>query len=179
MEEKVNPWKANFTNGLILGLAGIVFSLILWFLDLSLNQNLGYLFLFISAFIAYYFIKSYRDNYLHGRITYGQSVGAGVIIYFYYAIIMAIFIYILHKFIDPGLTDKMLAMAEEKVRASGRVQEEQMEMVMNMQKKFMSPEVMAMATILYTMLSGTIISLIVSIFTRKEGNPLLDPTETK
>ena len=179
MEEKVNPWKANFTNGLILGLAGIVFSLIMWFLDLSLNQNLGYLFLFISAFIVYYFIKSYRDNYLHGNITYGQSVGAGVIIFFYYAIIMAIFIYILYKFIDPGLTDKMIAMAEEKVMASGKVPEEQMDTVMNMQKKFMGPEVMAPFSILWTMLSGTIISLIVSIFTRKEGNPLLDTPETK
>lgn len=179
MEEKVNPWKANFTSGLILGLAGIIFSLILWFLDMTTNRNLGMLFMLISAFLLYYFIKSYRDNYLHGRITYGQSLGAGVIIFFYYAVISAIFSYILFKFIDPGLTDKMLAMAEEQVRSTGKVPEEQMDAVMNMQKKFMAPEIIAPWSIVISMIFGTIISLVVSIFTRKEGNPLLDSPEVK
>ena len=47
MEEKVNPWKANLTNGLILGLVGIVYSLVMYFLDLSLNKTQGYIFLVI------------------------------------------------------------------------------------------------------------------------------------
>ena len=35
MEQNVNVWKANLTNGLILGLIGIVYSLVMYFLDLS------------------------------------------------------------------------------------------------------------------------------------------------
>jgi hypothetical protein len=179
MEEKVNPWKANLTNGLIMGLAGIVFTLILWFLDQSFNKNLGYLFMLIAVFLLYYFIRSYRDNYLHGQITYGQSVGAGVIIWLYYSIIAAIFTYLLYKLIDPQLTDKLLAFSEENIRKSGRVPEGSIDAAMSIQKKFLKPEIMAPASIINNMIFGTIIALIVSIFTKRESNPLLDTPETK
>lgn len=179
MSEKVNPWKANLTNGLILGLAGIVYTLVVYFLDLTFNKSMGYIFLLIAVFLLFFFIKSYRDNYLHGFITYGQSVGTGVIIFLYYSIISAIFMYILYKFIDTGLTDKMLAFAEEQMAKSGKVPEGSMETVMSMQRKIMKPEIMAPASLLNNMIFGTIVSLLVSIFTRKEGNPLLDAPETQ
>ena len=113
MEEKVSVWKANLTNGLILGLIGIVYSLVVYFFDLTLNQVQGYLFLVILLVALYFLVKSYRDHYLHGQMTYGQAVGAGIVIFFYYSIITAIFTYILFAFIDPGLIDKQLAMTEE------------------------------------------------------------------
>ncbi len=174
MEEKVNPWKANLTNGLILGCAGIVFTLFAYFFDLTFNKNFGYIFFILAAIILYFCIKSYRDNYLHGNITYGQSVGAGVIIFLYYSIIAAIFTYLLYKVIDPELVNKMLANVEEQMMKSGKVPEGSMDTVMSFQKKFMRPEIMAPFSILGSMLFGTIISLIVSIFTKREGNPLVD-----
>ncbi len=179
MEQKVNPWKANLTNGLILGLAGIVYSLVVYFLDLTFNKSLGYVFLLLTIFLLYYFIKSYRNNYLNGYITYGQSVGAGVIIFLYYSIISAIFMYILYTVIDPGLTNKMLAYVEESMVKSGRVPEGTLDTVMAFQKKILKPEIMAPSSIIYNMFFGTIISLIVSIFVRKEGNPLIDTPEVK
>ena len=111
MEQKVSVWKVNLTNGLILGLTAIVYSLIIYFLDLSLNKIQGYVFMLIQLALLFFLLKSFRDNYMHGQITYGQSVGAGVIICLYYAIIMAVFIYILNAIIDPGLVDKQLAAA--------------------------------------------------------------------
>ena len=79
--------------------------------------------LVILIFLLFYLIKSYRNNYLHGYITYGQSVGAGVIIFLYYSIIMAIFTYILYKFIDTGLTAKLLAFTEETLVKRGMPQQ--------------------------------------------------------
>ena len=119
MEEKVNVWKANLTNGLILALVGIVFSLVLFFLDLSLNKTVGYINIPIQLVLLYFLLKSYRDNFMHGQINYGQSVGAGVVIFVYYAIIMAIFTYILWKVIDPGLAKKSLALSEEAMEKKG------------------------------------------------------------
>ncbi len=177
MEEKVSVWKANLTNGIILGLAGVVFTLVMYFLDLTFNRSVGYIFYLLTVFLLYYFIKSYRDNYRHGSITYGQSVGAGVIIFLYYAIIAAIFTYILYTVIDKGLTDKMLAFVEEQIRKQGRVPESSIDTVMAFQKKLMKPEFLAIGTIINTMIIGTVISLIVGIFTRKESNPLLDSPE--
>jgi hypothetical protein len=177
MEQKVSVWKANLNNGIILGLAGIVFTLILYFLDLTFNKSLGYVFLLISVFLLYYFIKTYRDNYLHGVMTYGQSVGAGVVIFLYYSIISAIFTYLLYTVIDTDLTNKLLAFIEEEMLKTGKIPESSIDTVMEMQKKFIKPEIMAPFSIINNMLFGTIISLIVSIFTRKEGNPLIDTTE--
>jgi len=41
MEEKVNVWKANFTNGLILALVGIIYQLLLYFTNQTANKGLG------------------------------------------------------------------------------------------------------------------------------------------
>lgn len=81
--------------------------------------------------------------------------------------------YILYKFIDPGLINKMLAFAEETMVKRGFPQA-QIDAGMAVQKKIMVPEIMAPMSILGSMFYGTIICLIVSIFTRKEGNPLID-----
>lgn len=174
MEEKVNAWKANLTNGLILALAGIVFSLILYFLDLSLNKTVGYINIPIQLILLYFLLKSYRDNFMHGQITYGQSVGAGVIIFCYYAIIMAIFSYILFTIIDPGLVSKQIAIAEEGMRAKGNLTETQIDAGMKFTEKIMKPALMSIFGIFLNMIWGTVLSLIISIFIKKEGNPLID-----
>ena len=77
MEPQVNPWKSNLTNGLILGLVGVVYSLVMYFLDLSFNKAQGYIFMVVQIVLLYFLLKSYRDNFMHGQITYGRVTGAG------------------------------------------------------------------------------------------------------
>jgi hypothetical protein len=173
MEEKVNVWKANLTNGVILALVGIVYTLLLYFLNQTFNKFLGYPLWIILGIVLFFLLKSFRDNYKHGMITYGEALGAGVIIFLYYSILFAIFIYILYAIIDPGLVDKSLAFAEEMLQKRGMPQS-QIDVGMSMQKKMMTPAFMAPWSILGNMIIGLIISLIVSAFVRKEGNPLLD-----
>ena len=173
MEEKVNIWKANLTNGVIFSLVGIAFSLVLYFLDLSLNKTAGYINIPIQLILLYFLLKSYRDNFMHGQITYGQSVGAGVVIFVYYAIIMAIFTYILFAFIDPGLVKKSLAMSEEAMVKKG-VAQDAIDKGMAFTAKIMKPGIMSVFTIFGSMFFGVIYTLIVSIFIKKEGNPLID-----
>jgi hypothetical protein len=173
MEEKVSVWKANLTNGLIMGLLGVLFILVLYFLDILFNRSLTYVFLAAQIFILYYMIKSYRNSYLHGYMTYGQSVGVGVIIFLYYSVISAIFTYILYKFIDTGLTAKLLAFTEDTLVKRG-MNQQIIDASMAFNKKIFVPEIMVPSSIFFSMIGGTIITLIVSIFTRKEGNPLVD-----
>jgi hypothetical protein len=173
MEEKVNVWKANLTNGFILGLAGVVFSLILYFLDLTLNKSVGYLSIPIQLIILFFLLKGYRDNFMHGQITYGQAVGAGVIIYIYYSIITSIYTYLLFTVIDPGLVKKSLAIAEEAMSKRGLPQE-QIDAGMAFTAKFMKPVVMVISGFFGSMFFGVVWTLIVSIFVKKEGNPLID-----
>ncbi len=173
MEEKVNVWKANLTNGLILALAGIAVSLIMYFLDLTLNKNAGYINIPIQITILFFLLKSYRDNNMHGQITYGQSVGAGVVIFLYFAIIMALYTYILYAVIDPGLVGKSLAMSEDAMVKRGMPQTA-IDTGMAVTTKLMKPPVIALISIFGSMIAGVIYSLLVSIFIKKEGNPLID-----
>jgi len=173
MEQKVNVWKANLTNGLILGLAGVVYSLVMYFLDLTFNQVQGYIYMVIQIALLFFLLKSYRDNYMHGQITYGQSVGAGVVMCLYSAVIGAIFMYLLYTVIDSGLTEKQLAFVEEKMLQKGAPQQA-IDAAMGIQRKIMKPIIMAPIGVLGSMFYGTILSLIVSIFIKKEGNPLID-----
>ena len=178
MEQNVNVWKANLTNGVILGLIGVVYTLVMYFLDLTFDKVQGYVLLIILLAALYYLIKSYRDSYLHGYITYGQAVGTGVVIFLYYAIISSIFAYLLYKVIDTGLVAKSLAYSEEIMAKKGYTQEI-IDTGMKFQKKIMKPEIMAIMALFINMFTGTIMSLIAGIFVKKEGNPLIDPQEIK
>jgi hypothetical protein len=176
MEQKISPWKANLTNGIILGLISVVITLILYFLDMTTNKTVGYLMIPLNIVILYFMIKSYRDTYCHGILSYGQSVGAGVIILLYSTVISVLFTYILYKFVDPGLIAKSLAISEDEMVKRGMTQE-QITAAMNFTRKLITPEFMLITGIFFGMFFGTLAALIVSIFTRKEGNPLLDSTE--
>lgn len=178
MEQNVNVWKANLTNGVILGLIGIVYTLVMYFLDLTFNKVQGYVFLLILIVALYYLIKSYRDSYMHGYITYGQAVGAGVVIFLYYSVIMAVFLYLLYAVIDTGLIAKQLAFAQDLMEKKG-IPQEAMDTAMKIQKKFIKPEIIAVTGIFGNMLTGVIMSLLAAIFVKKEGNPLIESQEVK
>ncbi|HNW56850.1 MAG TPA: DUF4199 domain-containing protein [Bacteroidales bacterium] len=172
-ENKVNVWKANLTNGLIFGLIGIVYSIVIYFLDLSFNKAQGYIFILLEAVILFFLLKSYRDNYMNHYITFGQSFGAGIIICLYYSVIIAVFTYILYTVIDSGLVAKQLAFTEELMQKKGLPQAS-IDAGMSVQEKLMKPAIMAPLSIFGNMLWGAILSLLVSIFVRREGNPLTD-----
>lgn len=176
MENKVNPWKANLTNGLIMGLIGIVYSLVMYFFDLTLNSVQKWIFVALQFVILYFLVKMYRDNYKHGLLSYGEALGAGMIIFLYYSIIAAIFMYILYTLIDPNMVDKQMVMAEEELLKRG-IPQDQIDISMNVTEKLMIPAVQAPFSIIINMFYGLIISLIVAAFVRKEGNPLIDAAE--
>jgi hypothetical protein len=110
---------------------------------------------------------------MHGQITYGQSVGAGAVIFVYYAIITAVFTYILYTMIDPGLVKKTLALSEEVMEKKGMPQAS-IDAGMAFTAKIMKPAIMAIFTIFGSMFFGVIYTLLVSIFVKKEGNPLIE-----
>jgi len=172
MEEKVNPWKANLTNGIILALVGIVYSLIMYFMDLTFNKTQSYISILVQIILLYFLLKSYRDNYMHGQITYGQSLGAGMIIFLYSSIIVAVYTYLLYSVIDTGLVAKQLAFTENEMIKRG-IPQSAIDAGMAMQAKIIKPAIIAPLSLAGGMFWGLIVSLIISIFIRKEGNPLI------
>jgi hypothetical protein len=176
MEHNISVWKANLNNGLIMGLIAVAYTLVIYFLNLILNAYQGYLFYVIQVAVLFILIKSYRENFKNGFITYGQAVTSGVIISLYTAIIYAVFIYTLYAFIDPGLVNKQLAFVEETFIKAG-VPQKFIDSGLEMQKKFLQPAIYAPTRLVSNFFGGTIITLIVSIFIKKENILLIDSLE--
>jgi len=174
MEKTSNVWKDNLVNGLILGLIGVVFSLVMWILDLTFNKNIGYLFLLAEIVILFFLLKSYRDNHMHGAISYGQALGAGVVIFLYATIITSIFSYLLNTVIAPGLMQKGLAVQEQAMLDRGGLTQEHIDAGLKVAEKMMQPAISIPIGLVVNMFFGLILSLIAAAFVRKEGNPLVE-----
>ena len=173
MEQKRSIWKETLNYGIIMGLITVGISLVTYMFDLTFKTWVIWPSLLVGVLVLYFLLRSYRDHYNNGYITYGKSVGAGVVIQVYSAIITAIYIYVLYAFIDPGLVDKSLAFQEEKLIARG-MPEAAIDQALAMQAKMMKPWFTALMSTLSSVFYGLILSLIVSLFIMKKGNPLLD-----
>jgi hypothetical protein len=86
---------------------------------------------------------------------------------------MAVFTYLLYSVIDPGLVKKSLALSEEMMEKKGMPQSA-IDAGMSITAKIMKPAVMAIFAIFGSMFFGVIYTLLVSIFVKREGNPLID-----
>jgi len=176
MEAKKSIWKETLNYGIIYGLITVVFSVLTYMFDLTFKTWILLPSLLLSLVVLFFLLRSYRDHYNNGYISYGKAVGAGVIISIYAAIITAIYVYVLYAFIDPGLMDKSLAVAEEKLITKG-IPEEAIDQALAMQAKMMKPWFTALMGIINSVFYGLILSLIVSLFVMKKGNPLLEEAE--
>ena len=172
MEEKsTSNLKVTLTNGAILGLALIIYSVILYVMDLSLNKYMGWVsYLIIIGFLIYA-TKSYRDNNLNGNISYGKALGFATLVVLFAAILQAIYTYLYITVIDTEFVNKLIAMTEERMIEQGTMSDDQIEMAISMQKKMMKPVLMSIMGLVSTMFFGFIIALITSAFIKKEGDP--------
>jgi hypothetical protein len=104
-------WKNTMTSGAFLGLALVIFSIALVFIDFS---KLGiYTIVFLSVIPIIMMIigiiwgtKHYRNTVLDGYITYGNALFVGTMIVFFASIICAFYTYLFNGFIDPSYAER-------------------------------------------------------------------------
>ena len=170
MEQKSTFWKSAMIYGLYLALALMLFSVILYVTGLILNQKLGYVSMAIYVLGIVYAQISYRNNELNGSISYSQALGFGVAIMLFSGIITAFYTMVLYTFIDPSLIEQMKVVQEEALLQRGMT-EYQIEAAMTMASKMMTPGWISIMGLLGSILIGTIISLVTSIFIKKQNDP--------
>ena len=171
MEDKVTISQVGLRYGIIIGLVLIVYSLILQFTGQVANNWLSavnYIFLIVGIALAHKAFKEGGDGFM----SIGQGLGIGTLISAVSAVISVVFSYIYVKFID----DSMLAVIQEKqIEAMEKqgMDDAQIEQAMEMASKFSTPEVMFGMALIVFIIFGFILSLIVSLFTKK-ANPALE-----
>lgn len=154
--------------GAIGGFALIVISIILYFFNVqesSLSSLLYYAVIISTIIIGTKYLKKIEN----GRISYARALGSGTLISLFASIIIAVYMFVFLKFIDTGAMEKMYDLMEMKMAEQG-LPEEQLEMSLEMAKKFTTPLSIAIMTIFSYTLWGFIFSLITSAFIKKKTN---------
>ncbi len=153
--------------GVIIGLVSIVYSVILYMLDQTLNKTLGYFgFIILIAGLAYG-MKSYRDNVLDGVLPFGKAFGFGILVVLVSGVIGGIYGYLLYTVIDPDLIGKVMDMQSEQMLERG-LPEAQVEQAIEVTKRFITPGFMMISALVVNLLMGGILSLIVAAIFKKE-----------
>lgn len=110
---------------------------------------------------------AFRDKCNGGFISYGRSVGSGVLIGLVVGIILAVFTYVFLTYFDAVQIAKMVQTAEEDMMKKG-LTDDQIDQAMSVTKIFMTPAAIAIMNLFWMPALGAIISLITSIFIKKD-----------
>lgn len=154
--------------GLYVALALIIVTIIFWANDSMFSTAAVYISQAISIAGIVMVTISYKKSINESTpFTYGNALGLGVATMFFASIILALFTFILYKFIDPSLTDKMIQFTEETYLKSG-LSEDMVEKMIDTSKKMMTPSLISMSQAFNIIFYGLLFSLITSIFLRKK-----------
>lgn len=174
MENKPSTAIVSLGYGVIIALAIIVFSLILFLLNLAKGsglENLQYLILLAGLFLAQI---NFRNKYQGGFITYGKAFTLGMLTSIFLSVIMGIYTYIFFQYIDPGAMEEAMTIVEQKMMDQG-LSDMQIEQGMAMASKFQSVGMYTVIAIVGNFLIGMIFSLITAIFVKKEDTEFGQP----
>jgi hypothetical protein len=168
MEQKTSTLNYSLKWGVIIGIVLVIYTLLLYVFDLSLNRALGWIANIIMLIAVFLIVKNYRDKINNGLISFGNAFSVSFLTMLFSGIISAIFAYLLYNYIAPELIDKLVAFQEEKLLSRG-IPEDMIEAQINMGRKFMSPGFIALFALGGTIIFGAIISLIIALILKKEN----------
>ncbi len=159
--------------GLLTGLAMIVYTLIMYLagVDMKSSWNLiGYL-IFIGG--LYWGITNIREKQLEGVMSYGKAFGVGFQIAFFTAILVGIFTFFYLKYIDTAALSNTISEAENKILSSNpNISDADLQKALDMMKMFATPVLRAIIGFIWFLISGTVFSLIIAIFAKREDRTL-------
>ncbi len=160
-------WNNSMTYGAILGGILVTISLIGFIFKMNnatLLQIINYAAL---GGLMYYGTKVLRDKYQNGYIKYGRAMASSFLIALFAGIIVAFFAMLYFKWLDPATLEQMKVEVQQTLMDKG-LDQTQIELSM----KMMTPSFYAFAALFGFAFWGFLLSLIVAMFVRREGNPM-------
>ncbi len=165
MEQRPTVWQIGIKYGLIAGLILTVYSLILYFAELTANIWLNmvpFIILIIGFILAH---RSFKEEG-NGYMNYGQGLGIGTIVAGISGFISSLFSYIYIKFINPEYLANILEEQRIALEDQG-LDDEQIDQFLSIFETLRTPEVSLITGVIFMIIFGFILSLIVSAFTKK------------
>ena len=157
------------TNGLYMGLGLILNSVLFYVNGNPFVPATGYVAYVIIIAAIVWTMYSFRKNDPEAGLSYGRALGLGTLTSLFASLILAFFTYVLFKIVDKTLIEKFLVFLEEQLIKSG-IKDNQIDLVMPMYKKMMTPLTYSLSQVFSITLWGFIFSLIISLFFKKESD---------
>ena len=154
--------------GLYTGIAMVLLSLLFYALDVKATSWPQYVSIGLLLAGVIVGTLAFRDKCNGGYISYGRSMGSGVMISLITGIILAVYSYLNSAFLNPEVMEQMIRAAEENMMQQG-LSDDQIDQAMSMTKMFMTPVFIAITSLFSMVLWGTLISLLTSIFIKKDN----------
>ncbi len=156
--------------GLYLGIASVVFTLIVSYSGLIGNSVVGILWYVLLAAILVLGIKHYKEKENDSFLKYSKGLGLGTLIGLVGGIIHGIFTYVFYAIIDPSVHEQVIALSQEKALEQGATEAslEQAEPFLNI---FLSPGMLSVFNIVGTVFMAFIFSLIIAAILKKDPEP--------
>jgi hypothetical protein len=159
-----------FSSGAKLGIGMVVFFLILYFAGKMFGSGWSAFSWVIYAAIIYQTMRTYRDKFRDGFLSYGQGLLFGIKISTLAGIIIGFYYFIMFSFVDPNLRDMMFAEAEEAYLSLG-MSESAVENMQGSIEMATNPWVLLISNAIGGLFNGLIVSLLIALFVKRKGDP--------
>ncbi len=177
MDNKSVIWKNSVNYGIILGFIFIIYSVILYILNIMPISFIAIGILLINIVIlivgVVIGIKQIRDKTLDGSINFGYALLSGLIIIIIASIFNSIYSYIFNVYIDPEYLNKVLEANKEWVSnfmTKRGVPEVEIERQLNLMesKPIPTPIKSSVQSLIMFSAIGAVVSLIVAAILKKD-----------
>ncbi|MFD2571644.1 DUF4199 domain-containing protein [Spirosoma soli] len=168
MNERTSTARVALKWGGVLGIALILFSLILYLTDNTSNAALGavtYLFMAVGIVLA---MREYR-TLNSGYMTYGEGLGLGALTATISGLLSSLFSVFYTTVIDTGIMERASDKIREQLEDRG-VPDEQIDQQMEMMQMFQSPGLLFVFGVIGSAFIGLLLSLVIAAFMRR-NNP--------
>jgi hypothetical protein len=169
-ENQKSSFKVALNYALITAALLIVLDLIFYVMDTPYDSKIKYVAYLIYIGGIIWGQKVYRDAHSEGLISYGKSFSVGFTVGFFAALIATIYAFAFMKFFDPTMITKILETSEQTLIDRGDMTDDQIEQALSMTAKFTTPFMVSIMALIFNTIAVTIISLVTSIFIKKEVN---------
>jgi hypothetical protein len=171
MAQRPGMGKTALTYGLLIGILVVVTQLAFYFSGLLTSKYAGWISYVVILGGILLATKAFRDEVRGGFVSYGQTLGFGTLTIFFASILVGIYIFLFYKLIDPAAMSLLYEAAEQKIiDKNPNITDAELDMALSISQRLMKPGFMAFSTILNYTFLGFVMSLITSIFMKK-NNP--------